>query len=83
MYRELGAVTTGDTFSPPAGVLLGLLYDDDTLLRLKDELFRKENTTTNSKLGRKGFIQLTLQHCSSLKEVRTRTQTGQESGSRG
>jgi hypothetical protein len=34
-----------------------------------------------SKLGRKGFIQLTLPHCcSSSKEVRTRTQTGQEAG---
>ena len=32
-----------------------------------------------SNLGRKGFIWLTLaQHCSSLKEVRTGTQTGQE-----
>ena len=33
------------------------------------------------KLGRKGFIQLTFPHCcSSLKEVRTGTQTGQEAG---
>jgi hypothetical protein len=36
-----------------------------------------------SKLGRKGFIQLTLPHCSSSrKEVRTETYTGQELGSR-
>jgi len=34
-----------------------------------------------SKLGRKGFIQLTLPHyCSSPKEVRTGTQAGQEAG---
>jgi hypothetical protein len=34
-----------------------------------------------SKLGRKGFIRLTLpNHCSSLKEVRTGTQAGQEAG---
>ena len=34
-----------------------------------------------SKLGRKGFIQLTLPHCSSSpKEVRTGTQAGQEEG---
>ena len=33
----------------------------------------------NSKLGREGFIQLTLPHCcSSLKEVRTGTQAGQK-----
>jgi hypothetical protein len=32
-------------------------------------------------MGRKGFIQLTLPHCcSSLKEVRTGTQAGQEAG---
>jgi hypothetical protein len=32
-------------------------------------------------LGRKGFIQLTLPHCcSSPKEVRTGTQTGQKAG---
>ena len=34
-----------------------------------------------SKLGRKGFIRLTLPYCcSSLKEVRTGTQAGQEAG---
>ena len=34
-----------------------------------------------SKLGRKGFIQLTLPHCcSSAKDVRTGTQAGQEAG---
>jgi len=34
-----------------------------------------------SKLGRKGFIQLTLPHCcSSPKEVRTGTEAGQEAG---
>jgi hypothetical protein len=34
-----------------------------------------------NKLGRKGFIRLTLPHCcSSLKEVRTGTQAGQEAG---
>jgi hypothetical protein len=34
-----------------------------------------------SKLGRKGFIQLTFPHCcSSSKEVRTGTQAGQEAG---
>ena len=34
-----------------------------------------------NKLGRKGFIQLTLPHCfSSLKEVRTGTQAGQGAG---
>jgi hypothetical protein len=32
-------------------------------------------------MGKKGFIQLTLPHCcSSLKEVRTGTQTGQKAG---
>ena len=36
---------------------------------------------TRSKLGRKGFIELTLPRCSSsLKEVRTGTQAGQEAG---
>jgi hypothetical protein len=36
---------------------------------------------TKKQLGRKGFIQLTLPHCySSLKEVRTGTQAGQEAG---
>jgi hypothetical protein len=36
---------------------------------------------TRSKLGRKGFTQLTLPHCcSSPKEVRTGTQVGQEAG---
>jgi hypothetical protein len=35
------------------------------------------NTMTRSKLGRKGFIQLTLPYCcSSPKEVRTGTHTG-------
>jgi hypothetical protein len=34
-----------------------------------------------TKLGRKAFIQLTLPYCcSSLKEVRTGTQAGQEAG---
>jgi hypothetical protein len=37
--------------------------------------------TSRSKLGRKGFIQLTLPYCcSSPKEVRTGTQTGQKAG---
>jgi hypothetical protein len=36
---------------------------------------------TKKQLGRKGFIQITLPHCcSSLKEVRTGTQAGQEAG---
>jgi hypothetical protein len=36
---------------------------------------------TRSKLGRKGFILLTLPYCcSSPKEVRTGTQAGQEAG---
>jgi hypothetical protein len=36
---------------------------------------------TKKHLGRKGFIQLTLPHCcSSPKEVKTGTQTGQEAG---
>jgi hypothetical protein len=36
---------------------------------------------TKKQLGSKGFIQLTLPHCcSSLKEVRTGTQAGQEAG---
>jgi hypothetical protein len=36
---------------------------------------------TKKQLGRKGFIQLTLPHCcSSLKEVRTGIQAGQEAG---
>jgi hypothetical protein len=38
---------------------------------------------TKNNLGRKGFIWLTLpHHCSSLKEDRTETQTGQEPGGR-
>jgi poly(3-hydroxyalkanoate) synthetase len=41
------------------------------------------NTVTNSKLGRKGHIWLTIPHYSpSLKEVWTGTQTGQEAGGR-
>jgi hypothetical protein len=36
---------------------------------------------TKKQLGKKGFIQLTLpRSCSSLKEVRTGTQAGQEAG---
>ena len=39
------------------------------------------NIMTKKQLGRKGFIQLTFLHCcSSLKEVRTRTQAGQGAG---
>ena len=42
-----------------------------------------ETSWPKSKLGRKGFIWFTLlYHCSSSKEVRTRTQTGQEPGAR-
>jgi hypothetical protein len=40
-----------------------------------------QTSWSRSKLGRKGFIQLTLPHCcSSPKEVRTRTQAGQDIG---
>ena len=40
-----------------------------------------QTSRPRSKLGRKGFIQLTFPHCcSSLKEVRTGTQAGQEAG---
>jgi hypothetical protein len=40
-----------------------------------------QTSRPRSKLGRKGFIQLTLPHCcSSPKEVRTGTQAGQEAG---
>ena len=40
-----------------------------------------ETSWPRSKLGRKGFIELTLPHsCSSHKEVRTGTQAGQEAG---
>jgi hypothetical protein len=36
---------------------------------------------TKKQVGRKGFIQLTRPHCcSSPKDVRTRTQAGQEAG---
>jgi hypothetical protein len=36
---------------------------------------------SKKQLGRKGFIQLTFSHgCSSLKDVRTGTQAGQEAG---
>jgi hypothetical protein len=39
------------------------------------------NIMTKKQLGKKGFIRLTLPHCcSSLKEVRTGTQAGQEAG---
>jgi hypothetical protein len=39
------------------------------------------NIMTKKQLKRKGFIRLTLSHCcSSPKEVRTGTQTGQEAG---
>jgi hypothetical protein len=38
-----------------------------------------QDWNSSSKLGRKGFIQLTLPNCcSSLKEVRTGTQAGQK-----
>jgi hypothetical protein len=41
------------------------------------------NTVTKNNLGRKGFIHLILLHCNlPLKEIRTGTQTGQESGGR-
>ena len=40
-----------------------------------------QTSQPRNKLGRKGFIQLTVPHCcSSLKEVRTGTQAGQEAG---
>jgi hypothetical protein len=40
-----------------------------------------QTSLPGSKLGRKGFIQLTLLYCcSSPKEVRTGTQAGQEAG---
>jgi hypothetical protein len=40
-----------------------------------------QTSRPRSKLGRKGFIWLTLPHCcSSPKEVRTGTQAGQEAG---
>jgi hypothetical protein len=36
---------------------------------------------TKKQLGRKGFIRLTLPYCcSSSKDIRTRTQAGQEAG---
>jgi hypothetical protein len=39
------------------------------------------NIMTKNQVGGKGFIQLTLPHwCTLLKEVRTRTQAGQEAG---
>jgi hypothetical protein len=41
----------------------------------------EQTSWTRSKLGKKGFIQLTLPHCcSSPKEVMTGTQVGQEAG---
>jgi hypothetical protein len=44
-------------------------------------LFLNKTSWPRSKLGRKGFIRLTLPHCcSSPKEVRTGTQAGQEAG---
>jgi hypothetical protein len=40
-----------------------------------------QNIMTKKQLGKKGFIQLTFPHCcSSLKEVRTEIQAGQEAG---
>ena len=44
-------------------------------------LLLQGNTMTKSKLGRKGFVWLTLLHCSpSLKEAETGIQAGQEPG---
>jgi hypothetical protein len=48
---------------------------------LSQSFYSCTNIMTMKKLGRKEFIQLTLPHCcSSPKEVRTETQTGQEAG---
>ena len=44
-------------------------------------LFLHKTTRPRSKLGRKGFIQLTLPQLLNWKEVRTGTQAGQEAGS--
>jgi hypothetical protein len=46
--------------------------------------FCGETPLPKSRLGRKGFVQLTLPHsCLSLKKARTGTQTGQDPGGRG
>jgi hypothetical protein len=50
-------------------------------LCLSQGFYSCTNIMMKKQLGRKGFIRLTLPHCcSSTKEFRTGTQTGQEAG---
>jgi hypothetical protein len=59
------------------------LHDNEAsqCLSLQQVSIPAQTSGPSSKLGRKGFIQLTLPHCcSSPKEVRTGTQAGQEAG---
>jgi hypothetical protein len=64
------------------GVLLNCTYLFMWLCScLSQGFYSCTNIMTKKQLGRKGFIQLTFLHCcSSLKEVRTGTQAGQEAG---
>ena len=54
---------------------------NENRLCLSQGFYSCTNIMTKKQLGKKGFTQLTLPHCcSSPKEVRTETQTGQEAG---
>jgi hypothetical protein len=57
------------------------LLQEFPIILVQFVLVRVSIPAQNIKLGRKGFIHLTFPHCcSSPKEVRTGTQTGQEAG---
>jgi hypothetical protein len=59
------------------------IWFTDWLCAVLGFVFLYKTSWSRSKLGRKGFIQLTLPHCcSSLKEVRTGTHTGHKLGGR-
>ena len=67
-------LNTFSDFPDKPSVVKGLLA-----VCLRQSFYFCANIMTKKHVGRKGLIELTLSHyCSSLKEVRTRTQAGQE-----
>ena len=67
------------SFTKHGQVITRILHYAGTNLSRSGFVFLQETPWPRSKLGRKGFIQLTLPHCcSSPKDVRTGTQASQE-----
>jgi hypothetical protein len=59
----------------------GYQWREENRDSLSQGFYSCTNIMTKKQLGREGFIQLTFPHCcSSLKEIRTGTQAGQEAG---